>query len=298
MKIIKVTHNDIEIDIEKQYLSVENFNVNEFLKKNRSKIKENKSFISFLTKAIKRPKSFSEIIIPLKSEIVTVNKASEEYLDEIIRASINLFLSHIKDQLDYIEGLSLETAKKKYPNTKNLSIGTFTLHPYDYKRLTRIEHYHQNLASEKDDELVVLLGRMGAKTLRIIESDGKQRSGSGNIDVEFASVEARSDLKMTKEMAKNKELVVTFEGNIVDIAPDLLAKSLWFANDSKLNAIFESRRFNLNRIEKYTLKNTYTETFDFDFNVASKYLTTSVDLKAEYNALSGKERLFYVEFGH
>ncbi|MFL6213841.1 MAG: hypothetical protein ACJ74J_08085 [Blastocatellia bacterium] len=61
-------------------------------------------------------------------------------------------------------------------------------------------------------------------------------------------------------------------------------------------AMFESRRFNPNKIEQYILRNTYTETFDFDFDLAVRYLAVKADLKAEYTSISRKERLFHVEF--
>lgn len=101
---------------------------------------------------------------------------------------------------------------------------------------------------------------------------------------------------IAKEVANNKDLLVEFEGNIVDIQPDLLDNSLWFSDDSRLLSIFESRRFSPNKIESYTLKNTYTETFDFDFELAAKYLVIDADLKAQYKSVSKRERLFEVRF--
>ncbi|MEL6930939.1 MAG: hypothetical protein AAFO95_20285, partial [Cyanobacteria bacterium J06600_6] len=73
--------------------------------------------------------------------------------------------------------------------------------------------------------------------------------------------------------------------------------SLWFSDDSRLLSIFESRKFNQNRIEKYTLTNTYTQTFDFDFELAARYIIANADLKIQYQSVSQKERSFQVEFG-
>jgi len=210
------------------------------------------------------------------------------------------FLQDIQDQVQKVEYLSLEIARDKYPNTRNLSIGTYTLHPRDKCRLTRIEDYHKNLALEKDDELIVLLGRMGDQSVKIIESDIQEQLFSASVNMDLASVNentVKSNLSISNYFEKNKDLFVRFEGNIVDISPDLLKNSLWFSDDSKLNSIFESRRFNPNKIEEYILKNTYTETYDFNFDLAAKYLVVQVDLKAEYQKISKKERFFHIEFG-
>jgi len=75
-----------------------------------------------------------------------------------------------------------------------------------------------------------------------------------------------------------------------------LANSLWFTNDSQLNAIFQSRRSG-NPIREYTLKSTYTQTFDFDFVLAARALPVKVDLRAEFEKLKTTERFFHVDFG-
>jgi hypothetical protein len=56
------------------------------------------------------------------------------------------------------------------------------------------------------------------------------------------------------------------------------------------------RRFNPNKIERYTLKSTYQETFDFDFDLAARFTAFNSDIRAQYQSLSQKERLFEVEF--
>lgn len=57
------------------------------------------------------------------------------------------------------------------------------MHPYDESKLTLIEHYHRNLALEKDDELIVLLGKMGAKSsLTIVENDENKEQANLNAD--------------------------------------------------------------------------------------------------------------------
>lgn len=214
-----------------------------------------------------------------------------------MRKTIKDILQDITSQMESVEIISLEAARDKYPRTRNLSIGTYTQHPRDSLRLTRLEHYHKNLALEKDDELIVLIGRMGAKSLRIMEIDTAQQSGFIKTEVDTVLADAKGGANLSSKVEKNKDLVVTFEGNVIDIDSNLLDNFLWFSDDSKLLSIFESRRFNLNKIQEYTLINTYTETFDFDFVLAGRYLTSQADLNGEYQAISKKERFFHIEFG-
>ncbi|QTA88976.1 hypothetical protein [Desulfonema magnum] len=275
MKIVKVIHEDIsEADeVIKQSFSLQTCNLGNFFKRH-------------------------DTILYRKSRRIW----KEDFLHyqqnkEFVKEVIPILSKDISEQSENLEIISIEKAREKYPKTSNLSIGTYTLHPYDGGRLARLEHYHKNLALEKDDELITLLGKMGAKTLKIIERNVQHNSGSGGVKAETIPADAKTNLNLSQQSEKIKELIVTFEGNIVEIDSDLLRNSLWFSSDSRLGAIFESRRFISNKIQKYTLKNIYTETFDFDFKLAAKYLTVRTDLEAEYHFVSKKERFFNVEFG-
>jgi len=238
-----------------------------------------------------------ELTNNLSDYIINEEARQETFAKLAMRKTIKDILQDIISQMESVEIISLEAARDKYPRTRNLSIGTYTLHPRDSLRLTRLEHYHKNLALEKDDELIVLLGRMGAKSLRIMEIDTDQQSGSTKMGIDTVSVDVKGGANFSSKFEKNKDLLVTFEGNVVDIDSDLLEQSLWFSDDSKLLSIFESRRFNANKIEEYTLRNTYTETFDFDFRLAAQYLVIQSDLQVEYQTISKKERFFHIEFG-
>lgn len=273
MIIIKVVHSNSDHGTQRKPFAIEDFDIRDFVHKR----------------------------IPIEKSLAELgNKDFLTRLTEVMERTASKLLDDIRCQIEdeNVEILSLEVARQRYPTTHNLSIGTYTLHPYDSKKLTRLEHYHANLAFEKDDELIILLGRMGAKTLRITDSDSLKKSGSGNVGVNgVLVVDAGLGVGLSKKMETGKDLLVTFEGNTVEIDPTLLKRSLWFANDSRLNAIFESRRFSQNKIESYTLRNTYTDTFDFNFALASRYLTVNVALRTEYHSLSKKERFFHVEFG-
>ena len=50
-------------------------------------------------------------------------------------------------------------------------------------------------------------------------------------------------------------------------------------------------------IREYTLRSTYTQTFDFDFAAATRVMAVKVDLRAEYETLKATERFFHVDFG-
>jgi hypothetical protein len=301
MRVIKVVHSDQEevLEHEKQQFRIQNYDANAFI--------ENSKLIRFKHLCYLRTVNPLSLMMKIEPRFVnrksiekSMNEMHEQYesaVDDITRETIDALLKDIVEQLNKSEVINLDTAKARYPKTNNLSVGTYTLHPYDNQKLTRLEHFHKNLALEKDDELIVLLGKMGAKSVRIIETDTQRKAGIGNLKSEVFSSDAKVGISLSGSTERSTDLLVTFEGNIVDIDPHLLETSLWFCTDSKLNAIFESRRFNPNKIEQYTLINTYTETFDFDFDLATRYLVVEADLKAEYHSISNKERFFHVEFG-
>jgi len=318
MKIIKIIHANtkIEIEAEKKSFSFNRYNIQDFLTREEAKIiektqkqieaifaerkdKSNPIVIGFLSGFFDHNDKMVDASLNAYDNLSfkTQKERQEQFSKLVIKNTISSILPDLNNQMEKVEVISLDMARQKYPRSRNLSIGTYTLHPRDGLRLTRLEHYHKNLALEKDDELIVLLGRMGAKSLKIMEIDNAQKSGTINTGVDTVLVDAKGGVNFSSEFEKNKDLVVNFEGNHVDIDANLLENSLWFSDDSKLISIFESRRFNLNKIQEYTLRNTYTETFDFDFNLAGRYLTNQVDLNGEYQSISKKERFFHIEFG-
>lgn len=305
MKIIRVIHASTadELEVEKQVFAIQNYDLEEFLTKYESDIikqakQAEREFVS---------KSTENVAFHLGRQILKTLPVASILTEEILinpksfvrfsKIAILTALQDLQSKLEKVEVLPIEVAKEKYPKSHNLSTGTYTLHPRDSKRLTRLEYYHRHLAQEKDDELIILLGKMGAKSLKILESDTQDNSASARLGIDTIAVDMKGNLNFCQKLGKNKELIVTFEGNVTKIEPNLLENSLWFSDDGKLYSIFESRLFNSNKIEQYVLRTTYTETFDFDFSLAAKYLTLDADLKAEYKSLSKKERFFYVEFG-
>jgi len=292
MKIIQVIHGSSEKEIEQEQISLTFRNIEGLLEKHLHSLQQEtiKPFLTAITAAS----------VPVLGQVFGLVKqlSATTKQKEHLKEAISAIAEDINNRLKNVEAINLEVAKTQYPRTHNLSIGTYTLHPYDSKRLTRLEHFHKNLAFEKDDELIVLLGKMGAKTLHITESSFREQSASGKAHVsETILTNVEGSANYSHKVGDGVDLLVSFEGNKVEIADDLLEHSLWFSSDSRLTAIFESRRYNPNKIERYTLKNTYTETFDFNFDLAVRYLTVKVDLEAEYNSISKKERTFHIEFG-
>lgn len=290
MKIVKVVHADSikELNREREEFSLQTFDIENFITEQVENWRSREPIWKSHAKLLGLGIIGGVAMLAIK---MTGNQA-EGY----IKTSCKKLFSTLQEAIAGAEVLPLDVAKQTYPRTQSLSVGTFALHPFDSKRLTRLEHYHTNLAMEKDDELVVLLGKMGAKTVRIVEVDMEKKSSSGKLGVEEVTTGVTGQFNVSQYTETGKELIVNFEGRDVETDPHLLNSSLWFSTDSKLSSILASRLFAPNKIASYTLKNTYTETFDFDFDLAVRYLVVKADLKAEYSSLSKKERLFHVEF--
>jgi hypothetical protein len=74
------------------------------------------------------------------------------------------------------KNISFDEAENKFPNTKNISAGFFTVHPCDPRALTPVENYFMNLNLNKEDEFIVLLGKMGARSIHRTLFDGNAKA--------------------------------------------------------------------------------------------------------------------------
>ncbi|MHC8470617.1 hypothetical protein [Plesiomonas shigelloides] len=194
------------------------------------------------------------------------------------------------------EVITLSEVLDKYPNSRDYSVGVYTLHPLDDNRLTRLADYHRNLAVEKMDELVILLGRMGARKILVKSLKQSEQHSSVTCDIKYRGMGGRTLYDFFSGTNIKKEMSVEFEGKEVLIDKDLLNKSVWFKNDSKMHAIFEARRFNGNKIKKYSIITDYKNSYGYDFNLAAKALGAEVDLSKEFCNLSQELHEFLVEF--
>jgi hypothetical protein len=291
MQIIKVVHASIpnEIDVARQTASAYTYDIEAFLEKNRDRIAQEMRSQPFLPQIDWRNAK------SLVQDVAAIGTVYQRYHDALIRVTVEQFVRDLRDQLERLEVISLAMAKARYSHSASIATGVYTLHPFDPLRLVSLARYHRNLAVEKDHELIFLLGSMGAKTLRVAERD--DRGNMRAAQLEIASIKAwKGGIKLGHTERKAKELYVRFEGNRVDIDPELLNNSVWFAGDAMLTTLFNDRRSSLNPIRKYTYTNTYTETYDFDFDLAARFLVVKGDLQAEYHSLSRKARFFRVEF--
>ncbi len=304
MKAVRIVHAATaeETELEKAVSVLQSYDVKEFLAAHGSGITEH-------SKAFEVPALPEETKLPRRraaraaarvagTSLATIRQAAgmREYcIQRAMKETAELVLQDLRARLSDIEVVSLDTARERYPRTHNLSVGTYTLHPCDAQRLAQLEHFHRSLASEKDDELIDLLGKMGADTVRIVERDEDEWSAAGGAEIEKVLVSGEASVSLSKRISRDRELLVVYKGTNVEIDPNLLANSLWFRNDSQLNAIFQSRR-SANPIREYTLRSTYTQTFDFDFASAARVLLVKVDLRAEFESLRSTERFFHVDF--
>ena len=65
------------------------------------------------------------------------------------------------------KNLSFPEAKLRFPQTDNLAPGFWTSHPLNEQAIVPLSSYFGNLAIDKENECILLLGRMGAKYVHI-----------------------------------------------------------------------------------------------------------------------------------
>lgn len=236
MKIIKVVHefDPSSVEKEQEYSSIKNYKIDELLESSTNNLLVELDNIdeelSKQVKEIQLKAPFGARFL-IENPLGTILKAAAAHqkkttISIFARSLLYSFRGQVIEQSKSIEIISLKQAKEEYPKTRNLSIGTYTLHPRDSQMLTRLEYFHKNLAMEKDDELIVLLGRMGAKSLRIIEGDISHNSGKANVSANTLKVGGSIDIAMSKKLEKEKDLLVKFEGNAIELEPNLPDKSL------------------------------------------------------------------------
>lgn len=174
------------------------------------------------------------------------NKDQDTFLNEYKIKYKSMFKDAVKKSISNIiyklkiEFITLDELLKLYPNTKNASIGTYTYHPLDSRSLSKLDGYHKDLAIEKDDELILLLQKMGAKKVKILEKDSSDQNNSGKVSGGNQKLRADMNIDNSNISSKQKELVVEFEGNSeLEMNRDIFINSIWHKNNPQLNAIYE-----------------------------------------------------------
>ena len=281
MKIIKVSH-------EEEFNNSEAESIRQIIKNFEKK--KNPSIIEFIQDILKGSiyaiipiigiATFSKKIIDLIAEHMAATKAIEQ----------------IKEQLDKIHFMSMEKAMRDYPNTQDLSTGYYTIHPKDHLQLFPLEHYHKKLNSQRENELITIFAKMGAKQVIIQDMTDNSAQASGSVGGNYADLGATVQGGMKDKNTKSKDIVMSYAGNKTTIPKDLLTKSIWYKTDSRLNGLLDSRIYEENQVMKYHYECEYSESFNFDFEIAAKYLEFGANIKAEYEKQRKSKKLFTVEF--
>lgn len=281
MKIIKVSH-------EEEFNNSEAESIREIIKDFEKK--KNPTTMQFIQDILK---GSVYTIVPIIG-ITALIKKTIDLISEY-KCAIKA-IDQIKEQLDKIHFMSMKDAMRIYPNTQDLSTGYYTIHPKDHLQLFPLEDYHKKLNSQKENELITIFAKMGAKQVLIQDMTDNSAQASGSVGGNYAGFEATAQGGMKDKNTKSKDIVMDYAGNKTTIPKDLLSKSIWYKTDSRLNELLNSRIYEENQVMKYQHKSEYSESFNFDFEVAAKYLEFGGNIKAEYEKQRKTKKLFTVEF--
>ena len=251
-----------------------------------------KTYFSVLKKE-KLEELLSKII-----EIGTIQNSSE------LKTTMSVYQVVVDNNIDKKQGciiITLNDARIQFPATTNLASGFYTVHPCNEKALTPIENYFGNLALDKDNECVVLLGKMGAKRVSISRMENNE--GNNNLSIgakakleKESLVTADVGSSMLKKLNNEMNFNVVFKGTPTNISKDLLINSVWFKNDPQLNGLLESL-LSANPPKEWDFTENIDSTFNFDFSVCASILgILETSLKEEYKKISNIKRTFHVEF--
>ena len=198
---------------------------------------------------------------------------------------------------NYCDRLPLSYARKMFPETMKLVEGIYAKHPCNQYALVPVEYFHASLAMDKAIECVMLLGRMGAKSVHVLRTDGEKGDAGVGMGVSVKGVNAAVNAAIVNGMKSNMDMQVAFSGNSnVDISNELLKNSTWHKSDSRLNGILQAR-LSENKLKEYSI--TEEEQYDYNFNfkaAASVLKIAEAELKARFEKIKHTRRTFHVVF--
>jgi len=202
---------------------------------------------------------------------------------------------------DDCEGLTINAAKKKFPNTNNFVIGAYyTNHPKDKKALTPIDSYFTTLMSNINLECIELFRKMGAKTVTIERFSNKEGGNTtgGKINVtNDVIIDAEFGLMISKRLQKEEKIVVEFEGCNTDFSPNILENSIWFRKDPEMDYILKARMSKKNKIKTFKVETNALEDLHLDINAAVGVLgIAKAKLENDYKNAKNTRRVISVEF--
>ncbi len=199
---------------------------------------------------------------------------------------------------DYCEVIFLSEAKKIFPETMTLIEGVYNKHPHNEYALVPLKGFHASLAMDKAVECAVLLGRMGAKSVRVSRTDGEKLDAGGGTKAAVMGYRATINAELVNAIKSKMDFKVVFSGNSnVEIPETLLKNSTWYKSDSILNGIFEARRSSDNKLKEWSVTEEDQFDFNFDFKAAASVLKIGeAELKAKIERMKQTKRVFHVVF--
>jgi len=198
----------------------------------------------------------------------------------------------------FCETLSLARAKSMFPETTvEIVEGVYAKHPNNSYAIVPLMNFHECLAMDKTMECIVLLGRMGAKSVRV-----SRRAGE-NLDIDVGTgggaygCRGEVNAKLLKEFTSKMELDVKFSGSVAGEVPSsLLQHSIWHRSDQTLSGILASRSSG-NRVKEFSATVEGRQDFSFDFKSAASVLNIAEGkLRTKVSKAENVQRVFHVVF--
>lgn len=198
---------------------------------------------------------------------------------------------------DGCEQLSLDEAGKIFPETMNLCEGIYAKHPCNPYALFPLLDFHASRAMNKYMECIVLLGKMGAKSVHVSRMDGEKSGGGGGMGGSFKGINSAIDVALISGMKSKMDLKVVFAGQShVAISPKLLENSIWHKSDAQLNSILATI-LSGNKPKDLSVVEEEQSDYNFDFKTAAGVLgIAEAELKAKVEKNRQTQRVFHVAF--
>lgn len=180
------------------------------------------------------------------------------------------------------------------------SDGTFALrhvyaaHPHERGLYLPLARFHRYLLDEKHAELVNLASSLGARTLRLLDSQKARKSGGVNaevVGVDGVDVAA----KVTASASSANEFTLEFLAEERPTTPPTLpARRVWFDHEPLWQAMAHAR---LTRgITQYTVSFSHESDFGIDAGLCAKIAGLGLDLGGKFLQSESVVKTYEVTF--
>lgn len=243
----------------------------------------------------------NEIILPLYFSIKKEAKLKTVLAYIVIFGNIKPFYQVSLDGMGSpklgCEILSMSDAKKIFPETMELDEGVYARHPCNKYALVPVMDFHAKLAMDKATECIVLLGRMGAKSVCVSRTKGEMSDVEGGAGASIYGYNAKINSALASAMKSKMELRVVFQGRPnADISLSLLENSIWHKSDARLNGILQTI-LSGNKPKEWSTVEEDQSDFNFDFKAAAGVLhIAEAELRAKFEKSRQTQREFHVTF--